>query len=197
MLNWTQRTITCIFLPGTLLAATVTFAVPLSAYEQAGKDPARQTQIFKTDYEAAVASTLTALRNTHFKDGKEKTPQRIERDKERADRIEQIAPHLTANQVKALISMIAQYAAAQPNTELGDVIASFLLTEAKKPLDKEFQQEFQRYQESHERYEATYRAFMEDMDEWRRATDKAQAERDKEQADIERRRRELNDSNSR
>jgi len=193
MLNWTQRTITCIFLPWGLLAATVTFAVPLSVYEQAGNDPARQTKIFKTDFEAAVASTLTALRNTHFKDGKVKTPQRIERDKERADRIEQIAPHLTASQVKALISMIAEYAAAQPNTELGDVIASFLLTEAKTPLDKEFQQ----YQESHERYEATYRAFMENMEAWKRATDKAQAELDKEQADIERRRRELNDPNSR
>ncbi|MGA7950940.1 MAG: hypothetical protein WCA45_12390, partial [Thiobacillaceae bacterium] len=139
MVNWARETIASIFLPGALLATTAALAVPLSVFEQAGNDPARQTQIFKTDYEAAVAGTLTALRNTHFKDGKEKTPQRIERDKERADRIEQIAPHLTKNQVKALISLIAQYAAAQPNTELGDVIVSFLLTEAKKPLEREFQ----------------------------------------------------------
>ena len=193
MVNWARETIASIFLPGALLAASVTSsAVPLSVFEQAGNDPARQTQIFKTDFEAAVARTLTALRNTHFKDGKEKTPQRIERDKERADRIEQIAPHLTTNQVKALISLIAQYAAAQPNTELGDVIVSFLLTEAKKPLEREFQQEFQRYQESYERYEATYRAFKEHMDELSRAIDKAQAGLDREQADIERRRRELN-----
>ena len=192
-MNWAQKTIRGIFASGALLVSTFSSAVPLSVFEQAGNDPARQAQIFRSDYGAAVAGTLTALRDRHFKDGKEKTPQRIERDKERADRIEQIAPHLTTNQVKALISMIAEYAAAQPNTELGDVIASFLLTETKTPLDKEFQQ----YQESHERYEATYRAFMENMEAWKRATGKAQAELDKEQADIDRRHRELNGSNSR
>ena len=74
MVNWARETIASIFLPGALLAATVTFAVPLSVFEQAGNDPARQAQIFKTDYEAAVAGTLAALRNTHFKDGKEKAP---------------------------------------------------------------------------------------------------------------------------
>ncbi|MGA7181254.1 MAG: hypothetical protein WBX11_16930 [Thiobacillaceae bacterium] len=85
--------------------------------------------------------------------------------------------------------MIAQYAATQPNTELGDVITGLLLTEAKKPRDHQFQQ----YQESYEGYEAGYRGFTENMEAWRRATDKAQAEPGKEQADTERRRRKLND----
>ena len=180
-----------------LLVAALTPAaacgVPLGAYEQAANIPGKQMTIFKSDFETTVVSTLAALRNTHFTDGKEKTPQRIQRDKDRADRIEQIAPHLTANQVKALISMIAEYAAAQPNTDLKDVIASFLLTEAKNPPDAEFQQ----YAESRERYEATYHVFMENMESWKRATDKAQAELDRQQADIDRRRRDVNDSSSR
>lgn len=181
------------FLLATLLAPTVASAVPLGEYEQAADIPAKQMTIFKSDFESTVTNTVTALRNAHFKDGKEKTPERIQRDNERANRIEQIAPRLTQNQVKTLINMIAEYAAAQPNTDLRDVIAGFLLTEAKNPPDPEFQQ----YAESRERYEATYRAFMENMDSWKRATDKAQTELDRQQADIDRRRRELNDSRPR
>ena len=149
--------------------------------------------IFKSDFETAVVNTLAGLRHAYFTDGKEKTPQRIQSDKERADRIERIAPHLTANQAMTLIKMIAEYAAAQPNTDLKDVIAGFLLAEAKNPLDAQLQQ----YAESRERYETTYRVFMENMDAWKRDTDKAQTELDRQQADIDRRRKELNDSRSR
>jgi hypothetical protein len=43
-----------------------------------------------------------------------------------------VAAHPSDAQSKALINMIEEYAAAQPNTELEDVISSFLLKEAKK-----------------------------------------------------------------
>ena len=49
-----------------------------------------------------------------------------------ADVVDHIAAHPTVSQSQALIVLIEQYAAAQPNTELEDVISSFLLTEAKK-----------------------------------------------------------------
>ena len=181
------------FLLAPLLGPTVASAVPLSEYEQAADIPAKQMTIFKSDFESTVTDTLAALRNAHFKDGKEKSPERIQRDNERASRIERIAPHLTPDQAKTLINMIAEYAAAQPHTDLRDVIASFLLTEANNPLEPELQQ----YVASRERYEATYRVFTENMAAWKRATDKAQAELDRQQADIDRRRRELNDSRPR
>ena len=185
--------ITPAFLLATWLEPTVASAVPLSEYEQAADIPTKQMTIFKSDFETAVVNTLAGLGHAYFTDGKEKTPQRIQSDKERAGRIERISRHLTANQAMTLIKMIAEYAAAQPNTDLKDVIAGFLLTEAKNPLDAQLQQ----YAESREGYETTYRVFMENMDAWKRATDKAQAELDRQQADIDQRRKELNDSRSR
>jgi hypothetical protein len=175
-------------LSAALLVPAGASAVPLKAFQQAADDPPRLIALFKSDFETTVTTTIAALRSTHFKDGKEKVPDRVRRDQELADRIEQMAPRLTSEQMKNLTSMIAQYAEAQPETDLKDVIASFLLTEAKTPFDREFQ----RYEESHDRYEADYRLFMENMNSLKRATDEAQAALDREQADLDRRRRELN-----
>lgn len=172
-----------------LIPATAS-AVSLRAFQQAADDPPRQMALFKTDFEASVTNTLAALRSTHFKDGKEKIPDRIKRDRERADRIERMAPHLTSDQMKTLIGMIRQYSAAQPETDLKDVIVGFLLTEAKTPFERSFQQ----YEESYNKYEADYRLFTEHMNDLKRATDEAQAELDRERADLDRRRRELNQS---
>jgi hypothetical protein len=60
-------------------------------------------------------------------------------------------PTISASQATALIDMISQYAATQPNTDLKDVIAGFLLDEAKNPLDSELQQ----YEKSRTGYEVT------------------------------------------
>jgi len=174
-----------------LLIPATASAVSLRTFQQAADDPSRQMALFKADFETSVTSTLAGLRSTHFKDGKEKIPDRIRRDRERADRIEKMAPHLTSDQMKTLISMIGQYTAAQPETDLKDVIVGFLLTEAKTPFERSFQQ----YEESYNKYEADYRLFTEHMDALKRATEEAQAELDREKADLDRRRRELNQSN--
>ncbi len=167
--------------------------VPLGEHEQVGKNPAMQLQIFKSDYETAVATTLAVPRNVHFSDAKVKTPQCMERDRERADRIEQMATHLRKQAGGSADQDDRQYAAAQPNTNPEDVIAGFLLTDARTQVD----QACQGYQPSRDKCEAAYCTFMENMDAWKRATDKAQAELDREKADLERRHRELDDSNSR
>jgi hypothetical protein len=60
----------------------------------------------------------------------------INRDKGKANRIESMVGHLTNEQLDTLVNLIAQYTQAQPNTELEDVISSFLLTEANKQLDQ-------------------------------------------------------------
>ncbi|MGH8219809.1 MAG: hypothetical protein ACREUT_14790 [Steroidobacteraceae bacterium] len=180
-------------LSAAVLTPATASAVSLRAFQQAADDPPRQMALFKSDFETSVTATLAALRSTHFTDGKEKIADRIRRDRERADRIEQMAPRLTSEQIKNLVNMIARYAAAQPETDLKAVIESFLLTEAKTPFDREFQG----YEQSHDKYETDYRLFMESMNSWKRAADEAQAELDREKADLERRRRELNQSNSR
>ncbi len=132
-MNWAQKAITGIFLSAALLAPTIASATPIRVYEQAS--PTQQAEILKDSYKTAVANTISSLRATHFKNGKEKTPERIERDKVRADIIERIAPHLTDKQEIALTSLIDQFAQAQPDTELEDVIASFLLTEANNQIN--------------------------------------------------------------
>ena len=43
--------------------------------------------------------------------------------------------HLTNEQLDTLVNLIAQYTQV-PHTELEDVISSFLLTEADKPVDQ-------------------------------------------------------------
>jgi hypothetical protein len=120
------------FLSAVILMPAFASAVSLGEYTKASNNPAKQSQMFKPAYETAVARTLVALRDTHFKDGKEKTARRIERDRERASRIESMVGRLTTEQAAALVNMIAEYAQAQLNTELEDVISSFLLTEADK-----------------------------------------------------------------
>ena len=125
------------FMSAVMLVPSMTSArepgtVTLGVYEAARHDPAKQSRMFKDAYEWAVASTLVALRDAHFTDGKTKTPQRLERDKARATRIENMVGHLTDKQLDDLVNLIATYADAQPNTKLEDVIVSFLLREADK-----------------------------------------------------------------
>jgi len=106
--------------------------VTSGAYLQAANNRAKQAEMFKDAYETGVARTLVGRRSPTFKDGREKTSQRLERDRQLADNVEKIAGHLTDKQAGDLVNMIAEYGAAQPDTELVDVIEGFLLTEAKK-----------------------------------------------------------------
>jgi len=115
-----------------LLAPTIACAVPLGVYESARSNPAKQSQLFHEAYLTGLSKTVTQLRSSTFPDGKVKSPQRLEKDRNLADAVDALAGHLTDKQSDALIVLIEQYAAAQPNTELEDVISSFLLTEAKK-----------------------------------------------------------------
>jgi hypothetical protein len=111
------------------------FAVPVSAYEQA--TPPRQTQIFKEAYSTAVARTLTALRSSTFPDGKQKIAARIARDRKMADIVENdFVGHLSDEQTGGLVVLIDQFAKAKPDTQLEDVIISFLLTEAMKRVSQ-------------------------------------------------------------
>jgi hypothetical protein len=117
-----------------LLTPTLALAIPLSVYEQAASDPSKQNRIFKDAYAAAVARTLVGLRDEHFPDGKQKITQRIARDKKLADIVEGMVGEISDEQTGALVIMIDQYAKAQPQTELEDVIIGFLFSEAKKKL---------------------------------------------------------------
>jgi ABC-type transport system involved in cytochrome bd biosynthesis fused ATPase/permease subunit len=134
-LNWLQKTMTGLFLSASLLLPTLTSAIPLRAYQQARNDPAKQSQIFKDSFTTAIAKTVTALRSTHFRDGKEKSQQRIEREQDRANRVEKVVATMTDDQAAALVKLIAQYAEAKPDMELEDVISGFLLLEADKLAD--------------------------------------------------------------
>ncbi|HEY4074883.1 MAG TPA: hypothetical protein VGM52_17435 [Herbaspirillum sp.] len=120
------------FMSVALLAPTIASAIPLGVYESARSDPAKQSRMFHEAYIKALSRTVTQLRSSTFADGKIKTPQRLENDRKFAGAVDALAGHLTDAQSDALIVMIEQYAAAQPKTELEDVIAGFLLTEAKK-----------------------------------------------------------------
>jgi hypothetical protein len=120
------------FMSVALLASINASAVPLSVYESARSNPAKQSQLFHEAYLTGLSKTVTQLRSSTFPDGKVKSPQRLEKDRNLADAVDALAGHLTDKQSDVLIVMIEQYAASQPNTELEDVIASFLLTEAKK-----------------------------------------------------------------
>jgi hypothetical protein len=112
-------------------------AVPVSVYEQATNNPTRQTQIFKEAYATAVARTLTALRSSNFPDGKQKISSRITRDRKMADIVENnFVGHLSDEQTGGLVILIDQFAKAKPDTQLEDVIISFLLTEAIKRVSQ-------------------------------------------------------------
>ncbi len=125
---------TAILLSVALLVPVVASAVSLSVYESAKSDPARMSKIFHEAYSTALSKTVTQLRSSRFADGNVKSPQRLQNDRKLADAVDALAEHPTDKQSDALIVMIEQYAAAQPNTELEDVISSFLLSEAKKQL---------------------------------------------------------------
>jgi hypothetical protein len=133
-MNRAQKAITGLFLSLALLAPTIASAVTLSVYESARSDPAKQSRIFHEAYSTAVSKIATQLGSSTSADGV-KTPQRLENDGKLADVVDEIAAHPTDAQADALIVMIKQYAAVQPSTELEDLIAGFLLTEAKKQID--------------------------------------------------------------
>lgn len=159
-----------------LLTPSISLAITLREYEQARTDPARQAKILKDAYDTTLSTTLVRLKSATFADGKAKTPTRIQSDSEQAQRIEQFGPHLTNAQTDALMSMIAQYAAAQPETELEAVITGFLLIESESA--------FQRYQRH-------YRDFKARMGELQNATNEAQVELNVEKLALDDRRRQL------
>lgn len=120
------------FFSAAFLTPVAASAVSLGVYEAARSDFPKQSKMFHEAYSTAVAKTVTQLRASTFRDGKVKSPQRIENDRRLAGAVDALAANMTSAQSDGLIVMIEKYAAAQPNTELEDVIASFLLTEAKK-----------------------------------------------------------------
>src|SRR6185312_5570370 len=110
-----------------MLAPSMASAVPLSVYEQASSDPARQSHIFNEAYSTALSKTVTGLRSSTFADGKEKTQQRLDKNRRLAILVNEVAVYGTDEQGWALLIAVEKYAAAQPNTELEDVITSFFL----------------------------------------------------------------------
>jgi hypothetical protein len=133
-MNRTQKAITGVFLSVALMAPTIASAVTLSVYESARSDPAKQSQIFHEAYSTAVSKIAAQLGSSTFADGVT-TRQRLENNVKLADAVDEIAAHPTDAQSDALIVMIEQYAAVRPSMELEDLIAGFLLVEAKKQLD--------------------------------------------------------------
>ncbi len=163
-----------------LLVPSISFAVTLGVYEQAHSDPAKQSKIFKDAYDTALSTTLFRLRSTTFTDGKGKSAARIQRDSEQAQNMQQLGPHLTKTQVNALMSLVEQYAAAQPETELEAVITSFLLKESQTP---------------YQHYQSTYKDFMSAMEGWNDAINEAQVELTVEKLSLDDRRRQLHTPN--
>jgi hypothetical protein len=133
-MNLVKRLHVATFLSVAMLTPSLASAVKLSVYEQASNDPAKQSQLFNEAYSTALASTVTRLRSSTFTDGKEKTQQRLDKDRRLAILVNEVAVYSTDDQSWALIMAIEKYAAVQPDTELEDVIASFFLTEARKKL---------------------------------------------------------------
>src|SRR5438067_316967 len=60
-MNWAQKAMTGVFLSVALLVPVVASAVPLSVYESASSDPAKQIKIFNDAYSTAVSQTVTQL----------------------------------------------------------------------------------------------------------------------------------------
>jgi hypothetical protein len=129
-----SKLLTAVFLSLAMLVPSMASAVTLSAYENAQSDPAKQSKILHEAYSTALAKTVTQLRSSTFADGKEKTQQRLDKDRKLAILVNEVAVYATDDQSWALIIAVDKYAAAQPDTELEDVIASFFLTEARKKL---------------------------------------------------------------
>ena len=134
-MNRFNKFLVAAFMSAAMLVPSAASAVTLSVYESARSDRAKQSQIVHDAYSTSVSTIVTQLRSSTFADGKVKSPQRLENDRKLADEVDALAANLTDQQSGALLVMIEQYAAAQPNTELEDVISSFLLTEAKKQLN--------------------------------------------------------------
>jgi hypothetical protein len=172
-----------------LLGPSLSFAITLREYEQARNDPARQSGLFKEAYDATLARTLSSLRSPTFPDGKAKIPARIQRDAERAKRIEQFGPHLSSAQTDALTKLIDQYAAAQPDTQLEAVITSFLLTESDTPAES-FNRSFKDYDRARQTYEQHYQEFKAQMAAWDDAINAAQVELNLEKLSLDDRRKE-------
>lgn len=175
-----EHLLTAAVLFALLLVPSISFAVTLGEYEQAHSDPAGQTKIFKEAYDTALSKTLLSLLSATFTDGKGKSPARLQSDSEQAQRMEQLGPHLTKTQMDALMSLVEQYAAAQPETELEAVITSFLLTESQSP---------------YQRYQSAYKEFMSQMDGWNDAINEAQVELTVEKLSLDDRRRQLDTPN--
>jgi hypothetical protein len=163
-----------------LLVPSISSAITLREYEQARGDPATQAKIFTEAYDTALSTTLVRLKATTFKDGKVKTPARIQSDSDQAQRIQQLGPHLTTTQMDALMNLVAQYAAAQPETELEAVITSYVLTESQTP--------FQRYERAHKDFKARMAA-------WHDAENVAQVELNVERLALDDRRKQLDTTN--
>lgn len=173
-----------------LLAPSHLFGITLREYSQARSDPARQSALFKDAYDATLARTLSSLRSPTFPDGKTKIPARIQRDAERAQRIQQFGPHLTNAQIDALTKLIDQYAAAQPDTQLEAVITSFLLTESDRPAEG-FNRSFKEYDRASQSYEQHYQEFKAQMAALDDAINAAQVELNLEKLSLDDRRKQV------
>lgn len=93
-----SKLLTAVFLSLAMLMPSVASAVTLSAYENAQSDPAKQSKLFHEAYSTALAKTVTGLRSSTFADGKEKTQQRLDKDRKLAILVNEVAVYATDDQ---------------------------------------------------------------------------------------------------
>jgi hypothetical protein len=99
--------------------------VSLDSYERASDS--EKSRLIDQALAAAVAGTEQALRRPTFNDGRQKTTDRIDRDQDRAAKVDALARNLTVEQWKDLVTMIDEYARQQPETALDAVITGYFL----------------------------------------------------------------------
>ena len=99
--------------------------VSLAQFERASD--AEKSRLMTQIYLTGVAHTEKALRSPAFSDGRPKTPDRIARDKDRAEKVDDLARAMSSSQWKDLRAMIDQYAQQQADTMVEAVVVNYLL----------------------------------------------------------------------
>jgi hypothetical protein len=133
-MHWIRKVVTVGFFAAAMLPQPA-FSVSVREYDQARHDQQKQSDTLKAAYETAIAQAVAGLRDRHFSDGREKSPERVKRDRERADRIDYLVRHVTKERSRALIQAIDQAVLDEPNRELVDVIITFLMNQSDPPSD--------------------------------------------------------------
>ena len=110
-MNPGSKLLTAVFLSLAMWVPSMASAVTLSAYENAQSDPAKQSKILHEASSTALAKTVTQLRSSTFADGKEKTQQRLDKDRKLAILVNEVAVYATDDQSWALIIAVDKYAA--------------------------------------------------------------------------------------